>query len=195
MDVRFGGAITVACCALSLHAQMVAGEPAPDLTVRDASGAPVKLSSCVDKKHVALLAPAVGHAADWADSIRRLVALDTVLLFQDGPASTVLIDRAGMVRRVLPGRLLRGAELADFVGLWQSGKAFFVAYCARCHGEDGDQTWCDPKPLTGVSRRLSADQIREILHAGEPVNDEVIIRGERVKKSQLEAILVYLAGL
>src|SRR5579863_9568898 len=153
MNVRFGVGLTVGCCAFALWAATVPGEPAPDIAVRDADGASVKLSAYRQKKHVALLTGS--SPADWADTRRRLAALDTVLLFEDGAAGTMLIDKSGIVRRVVNGRVLSGSELAQFVEVWQSGKAYFLGYCARCHGEDGDNTACVDKVLTGVGRRLS----------------------------------------
>jgi len=181
--------------ALPLDAAMVPGEPAPDLVVKDSAGAAVRLSAWRDKKDIALLSPAAGQPpADLAAASRLLAPLDTILLVADGPARTVLIDRTGTVRRVTEGRALVGAELAKFVELWRDGKSAFVAYCARCHGEYGDAIWCDPNPLTGVGRRLSLEQILEILHPV-PMNDEVLVRSERIKKLDLETILIYLRSL
>ena len=196
MRVRFSFALVIAVCVLPLKAATVPGEPAPDRLVRDTSGTTVKLSAYRQKKHIALLAlsPDRVAAADWADTVRRFATLDTVVLFDDGPASTVLIDDKGVVRRVESGRVLTGAELAAFVELWQSGKGAFLAYCARCHGEDGDAVWCDPNPLTGVGQRLSAEQVRERLHPAD-INDQVIIRGEMIKRSDMEAIIIYIRSL
>jgi len=194
MRFRFCAAAVFAL-ALPLGAALIPGEPAPDLVVRDSAGTAVKLSAWQDKKQIALLSPAASQtAADWAATSRLLAPLDTIVLFADGPAATVLIDRTGIVRRVIEGRALMGAELAKFVELWQDGKSAFVAYCARCHGEYGDAIWCDPNPLTGVGRRLSLEQILEILHPV-PMNDEVLVRSERIKKIDLETILIYLRSL
>ena len=196
MSLRFSAAVAVTCCAIPLHAAMVPGEPAPDRLARDASGTAVKLSAYRQKKHIALLSvtPDRAAAADWTDTNRRLAALETVLLFDDGPAATVLIDDKGIVRRILTGRVLTGPELENFVELWQSGKGAFVAYCARCHGEDGNAVWCDPNPLAGVGQRLSPEQVRERLHPTE-INDQVIIRGEMIKRSDMESIIVYIRSL
>ena len=209
MKVRCWMALAAASCALSPGAAIAPGDPAPDLVVRDASGAAVRLSAYREKKHVALLAIPSGHAAaaDWQDTGKRLAALDTVLLFLtndseasrkflgDSASATLLIDRAGIVRRRLDGRVLSGAELEQFVDLWVSGKTYFIAYCARCHGEDGDSTLCVTTPLVGVGKKLSPEQIRESLRIGEVNDREVIIRGEIVKRSQLDAIIAYVGGL
>jgi hypothetical protein len=196
MGVRYCVAAALVCCAFSLNAAMVPGEPPPDLVVRDASGSTVRLSAYRQKKHIALLAVSAERiaATNWTDTNRRLAPLDTVLLFNEGPAATVLIDQKGIVRRVLGGRVLTGAELESFVELWQSGKGAFAAYCARCHGEEGDAVWCDPKPLTGLGQRMSTEQVRETLHMTD-INDEVIIRGERIKKLDIDAIVVYVRSL
>jgi len=197
MNIRFSCATAAVCLAFSLHAAMVPGEPAPDLVVRDASGTAVRLSDYRQKKHIALLTaqPDRIAGANWQDTIHRLAALDTVVLFHNGPAATMLIDRAGIVRRMLAGRVLSGADLEEFVWVWQSGKTYFVAYCARCHGEEGDETLCVDKPLTGVSQRMSPAQIRESLRIGEVNDREVLIRGEMIKRFQLDAILVYVGSL
>ncbi|SPE40531.1 exported hypothetical protein [Candidatus Sulfopaludibacter sp. SbA3] len=197
MNIRFWLAAAAACCAFSLDAALVPGEPAPDLVVRDVAGTTVRLSAYRQKKHIALLVapPDRLPTADWAGTERRLAALDTVVLFNDGPAATLLIDQTGVVRRVLTGSVLTGTGLTDFVELWQSGKAWFAGYCARCHGADGEDTWCDQKPLTGVGQRLSPTQIRETLNMWEVNDQEVIIRGERIKRPQVDAIIVYVSSL
>jgi hypothetical protein len=209
MNVRFWMALAVTYGAFSLDAAIVPGEPAPDLVVRDVSGNSVRLSAYRQKKHVALLTVPPGRAAgvDWPDTNRRLAALDTAVLFlvtdteesreflDNVSIATLLLDRAGVVRRVLTGRVLTGVDLAHFVELWQSGKTYFVAYCSRCHGEDGDSTLCVEKPLTGVGQKLSPEQIRDRLRVGEMSDTEVLIRGEIIKRSQLDAIIVYVAGL
>jgi len=195
MSIRLCVTGFAACFAMSLGAAMVPGEPAPDLVVRDSSGAAVKVSAYRDKKQIVLLsAPSDRGVADPSATNRLLAPLDTVVLFGDGSAATVLIDRTGFVRRVLDGRTLVGDELKKFVELWQDGKAAFVAYCAPCHGEYGDSIWCDQKPLTGVGQRLSLDEIMQVLHPT-PINDEVLIRSMRIKKADLETIIVYLRSL
>lgn len=209
MNIRFWMALSVAYGAFSLDAAIVPGEPAPDLVVRDVSGSVVRLSAYRQKKYVALLAVPPGRAAgvDWPDTIRRLAALDTTVLFlvtdaeksreflENVSTATVLLDRTGVVRRVLAGRVLTGADLEHFVEQWQSGKTYFVAYCSRCHGEDGDSTLCVEKPLTGLGQKLSPEQIRDRLRLGEMSDTEVLIRGEIIKRFQLDAIIVYVAGL
>ena len=65
----------------------------------------------------------------------------------------------------------------------------------RCHGEDGDNTACVDKVLTGVGRRLSPEQMRDALHIGEVNDREVVVRGEMIQRFQLDAILVYVNSL
>ena len=194
MLVRFLLLVAAACCPLFPQSALVPGEPAPDRALRDVSGNPVRLSDWAGKKHVALLAQPSKTAAGWTDTVRRLAALDTVLLFDSGPAATVLVDRAGIVRRVMAGRTLSGADLEEFVATWQAGKTYYIAHCARCHGNDADEVWCDPNPLIGISHRRTPDEIREHLRMT-PLGDEVIIRGESIKKYQVEAILIYVSSL
>ena len=187
------------------------GDPAPDLVLRDRFGVEVRLSAYLHKKHVVVLAHAPGAEQAPAvldDTGRRLNALDTALLFLADDAdvnrklldnvssATVLIDSSGVVRRVLPGRTLTGPDLGHFVKLWLTGKAVFSTRCGRCHGEDGDSTIClDVKPLVGIGRRLSEAQIREKLHPGELNDQELLIRGEFYSRPDVDAVIVYVAGL
>lgn len=187
------------------------GDAAPDITVRDCSGGRVRLSAYHEKKHAVVLAPAPGTAlvpAVLADACRRLELLDTAVLvtaggggeerkFLDGaPAGTVLVDAGGIVRRVLAGRALTGPDLAGFVRLWQSGRTVFNATCARCHGEDGDLHTCeDVKPLVGIGRRLTEAQIRERLRIGEVNHRDLMIRGQLYTRAEVDAVVVYTAGL
>ena len=209
MNIRFWMALAAAHGSFSLGAAVLPGDPAPDLAARDSSGTTVTLSAYRQNKCVALLAIEPNHAADadWPGTNRRLAALGTIALFvstdtpagkrlfENASAGTLLIDRSGVVRRLVKGRVLTGTDLVDFVELWQSGKAYFVAYCARCHGEDGSETLCVDKPLTGVGQRLSPEQIFQSLRIAEANDLEVYIRGEMIKRSQLDAIIVYVSGM
>ena len=195
MNIRLCVFCVVLACGLAADLGMTAGKEAPDLAVRNMSGEAVKLSAYKQKKNVVLLtAPEKVTATDWGNASRRLTALDTVVLFNEGPAATTLIDQAGMVRRVESGRALNGAELEGFVAVWQSGKAAFGAYCGPCHGADGGDVWCDPNPLIGVSQRLSEQQIRDALHMY-PINGKIMIRGQMYEPADIEAIIVFLRGL
>ena len=171
----------------------------------------MRLSVYRQRKHVIVLAQAPGSALTGAvldDTCRRLDALNSVVLFltsdpeasrelvENVPAATLLIDPGGVVRRVLPGRALTGSDLAEFVRLWQSGKAVFNTSCARCHGEDGDLEIClDVKPLVGIGKRLSEAQIRDRLRPGEINDREVLIRGQFFSRQDVDAVIAYVAGL
>ena len=208
---KYWAAFALAHCALPLGWAVKLGEPAPDIALRDCSGADVRLSAYHEKKHVALLAVGPGTTlapAVLADTCRGVAALDTVVLLlageapetrpflQGAPPATLLLDPKGVVRRVLLGRTLTGLELAGFVKLWQSGKAVFRGSCARCHGPDGDREDCgDVHSLVGIGRRLSEAEIRERLRIG-VINDEyVMIRETFYTRPDVEAIIVYVAGL
>jgi hypothetical protein len=196
MAIRNRAAAFAGFC-FSLGAAVLPGDAVPDLKVKDASGVPVRLSAYRGMKYVVLVAIPPGRStpAVETDTIRRLAAMDTVLLFSEGPAATLLVDRDGVARRVAEGRVLAGRELERFVYLWRSGKDYFVAYCARCHDEDGTSTLCVPTPLTGVGRRLTEEKLRESLRIGEVNAEQVVIRGEMIRRVQLDAILVYVSGL
>ncbi|MCW5980604.1 MAG: hypothetical protein KIT09_21170 [Bryobacteraceae bacterium] len=187
------------------------GEPAPDLTVRDARGAELRLSEVRDNRIVVLLAEGPAGRLPVAvieDACRRLEPLKAVALAlpsdvekndrlsEVAAPATVLIDPDGVMRRIEPGRALTGDELERFVKLWQFGKVVFNASCARCHGEDGALHICeDVKPLVGIGNRLTAPQIRERLRIGEVNDKEVLIRGEFYKRPEVDAVIAYISGL
>jgi cytochrome c553 len=204
-------AFAVAHCALPLSWAVKPGETPPDLALRDRSGSEVRLSAYLHKKHVAVLARAPERplpAAVLDDTCRRLDALNTVVLFlasdatenrrflDNAPSATLFIDTDGVVRRVLPGQVLTGPELAAFVKLWQSGKIVFETSCARCHGAEGDLSTCeDVKRLAGIGRRLTEAEIRERLRMGEVNDRDVIIRGQIYSRLDVDAVVAYVAGL
>jgi len=116
-------------------------------------------------------------------------------LLETDPPATLLVDPGDVVRRILPGRALTGPDLAGFVKLWEFGKTVFNAECARCHGEEGDLHICeDVKPLVGIGRRFTEAQIREKLRMA-AINDEYLIRGQMFTKQEVDAVIVYVAGL
>jgi len=201
-------ALALAHCALPLGWAVKLGEAVPDVALRDCAGTDVRLSAYHEKKSAIILAEASKIApAVLNEACRDLAPLDTVLLLLSGnaaenrrllesePPFTLLVDPGGVVRRVLPGRLLTGPDLVGFVKLWQFGKTVFNAECARCHGEDGDLHICeDVKPLMGIGRRLTEPQIRERLRMA-PINDQYLIRGQLFSKEDVDAVIVYVAGL
>jgi mono/diheme cytochrome c family protein len=66
----------------------------------------------------------------------------------------------------------------------------YGGYCARCHGESGNETsYPNIKPLGGIGNRLSKQQILEATAATGVVNLQTHPREE------LEALAVYVAGL
>jgi len=208
---KYWAALAVAHCALPLGWAVKPGEAAPDIALRDCSGADVRLSAYRQKKHAIILAQAPGAAlapAVLEDTCRRLQALDTVVLLLAGdagedrtflegaPAATLLVDPGGVVRRVLAGRALTGSDLAAFVKLWQFGKTVFNASCARCHGEEGDLHICeDVKPLVGIGRRLTEAQIREKLRIAVINDRDLLIRDHFYTRQDVDAVIAYVAGL
>jgi mono/diheme cytochrome c family protein len=208
--MRWYVAVTIAAGLVAIAYAVEPGDPVGDVVVRDRSGAQVQLFAYRQKKMVALLverpdATLSREALD--DAGRRLAPLGCVVARLDSDsagsrallgrtaAATILIDRDGVVRRILAGRALAGAELAGFAELWLTGKTWFGVYCARCHGDDGESTLCTEKPLAGVGRRMPLERIRESLRIGEVNDREVVIRGEIIRRERLEALLVYVGGL
>ena len=202
---------TAVICALPLAWAEKPGEAVADLVLRDPSGAQVKLSTYRQQKNVALLALAPGATLAPAvveDACRRLASLDTVVLFlaSDGKANrqllenassaTLLIDSDGVLRRMLPGRVLTGADLAGFVKLWLTGRTVFKTACARCHGDEGDSTICwDVKSLVGIGRRLSETEVRARLRPAVLDGRTVLIRSQFFTPHEVDAVIVYVAGL
>jgi cytochrome c553 len=207
---KYWAALALAHCALPLGWAVKLGEAVPDMSLRDCSGAEVRLSAYHQKRQVVVLVEAPGAKLAPAvldETCRDLAARDTVVLLLAGdatenrrlletdPPATLLVDSSGVVRRVLAGRALAGPDLAGFVKLWEFGKTVFNAECARCHGEDGDLHICeDVKPLVGIGRRLTEAQIREKLRMA-AINDQYLIRGQMFTKQEIDAAIVYVAGL
>jgi mono/diheme cytochrome c family protein len=109
---------------------------------------------------------------------------------------TILLDNSGVVRRLHSGPRLDPAALGAFVAQWRQGKSLFEASCARCHGNDGALHICDDvKPLTGIGRRLSPEEIRRRLRPAEVNEREVVIRATFFKRPDVDALIAYIAGL
>ena len=211
MRIRnYWAALALAHCALPLGWAVKLGETVPDVSLRDCSGADVRLSAYHQNRHVVILIEAPGARLAppvLNDTCRDLAARDTVVLVLAGeaaenrrlletdPPATLLVDPGDVVRRILPGRALTGPDLAGFVKLWEFGKTVFNAECARCHGEEGDLHICeDVKPLVGIGRRFTEAHIREKLRMA-AINDEYLIRGQMFTKQEVDAVIVYVAGL
>ena len=211
MEIRkYLAALALANCALPLAWAVKLGETVPDLTLRDCSGADVRLSPYQRQQNALILAEAAGvrlAPAVLSETCRDLAALDTLVFLVAGdaaenrrllgtdPSATVLVDPLNVVRRLLVGRALTGLDLARFVKVWQFGRTVFNAECARCHGEDGQMRTCeDVKPLVGIGRRLTEAQIRERLRMA-PINDQYLIRSQFFTKEEVDAVVIYVAGM
>jgi len=201
----FWAALALAQCAPPLAWAVKLGDTVPDVALRDCSGAGVRLSAYHPKKLAVILAQPPGAKlapALLADACRDLAPLNTLVFVLAGdtlpgtdPPATMLVDPDGVVRRLLSGQALTGPDLVRFVKLWQFGKTVFSARCARCHGEDGALQTCeDVKLLMGIGRRLTEAQIRERLRLA-PVNDQYLIRSQLFTKEEVDAVIVYVAGL
>lgn len=189
------------------------GAPAPDLAIETADGKPVSLVRHLQqhKRDAALWVPRAGEAIprpDFERAQKRLAERDADLLVAPpspvagrpgldsiAPA-TLLVDSGGMVRRIEPGRLLKGKELEEFLDQWRLGRGVFLSACARCHGDDGSLEVCgDVKRLTGIGNRLTAAQVYERLRVGELSQHEVLVRGRFHKREEIQAVIVFVRGL
>jgi cytochrome c553 len=76
------------------------------------------------------------------------------------------------------------------LGEWGTGRAVWMNYCARCHGEDGrSETYAGTKSMAGIGRRLSREEIARRTNSTGSVDMSRFTRGE------LEALWKYVAGL
>jgi len=79
---------------------------------------------------------------------------------------------------------------------WELGRETYLSRCARCHGEDGsDTSYPDIRPLKGIGKRLTRDQIRARLHLKAVGPKLVLIRGETFTAAEVEALISYVAEL
>ena len=112
-----------------------------------------------------------------------------------GTNQALLVDEHGILRRkgAVPAT---AAQAVEFVREWDQGKVIFHNHCARCHGEDGqDTTYPYIRRLAGIGNRLSPAQIRERLHPTVVGPNYITVRGESFTARELEQLIVFLAGL
>lgn len=189
------------------------GAPAPDWAVEAAAGRPGALSRHVRhyKRDAALLVAKPGESLPMAtlkEAAAALAQLNIDLLTvpplpgRDRPGlepiapATLLVDAGGVVRRIEPGRLLRGKVLQEFIGQWREGREAFFASCARCHEDDGSLESCeDVKPLVGIGNRLTPAQVYERLRAGKLSETDVLIGSRFYKRKEVEELVVFVRGL
>ena len=106
---------------------------------------------------------------------------------------TFLIDKDGWIRRI--ERKVRpethAEDMIDLIRKWKSGRAIYSVYCARCHGDDGNETgYPDIKKLGGIGNRLTTPaQITKATAASGLVDLDAI--GQK----NLEALAIYVGGL
>jgi peroxiredoxin len=207
------------------------GQPAPDFTLLDSSGAHRALSDFRGKSNVVLLFTDKTRPKPQSlqKSAANLASLDTALLLVPRPAvnlsqlkspnlyilsdpggdvtrrylvtepgrvsqTAFLIDKVGLVRRIGCTDALGETrqELVQFVEQWRDGKEMFDLACARCHT---DESYPYIKMLGGIGNRLTKGQIRERISAIELKRDQISVRSRMYTRRQLDALLVYVAGL
>jgi len=86
--------------------------------------------------------------------------------------------------------------VAQLVEQWQRGKFSYQLACARCHGEDGNsEDYPYIKKLGGIGKRMSRDEIRDRLRAVTITREEISVRSHLFSRRDLDALLIYVAGL
>ena len=106
--------------------------------------------------------------------------------------ATFWIDREGVIRRVWRNvsPTTMGADLVTFARAWNKGQAVYQAQCARCHGDDGNDTsYAHIKTLGGIGNRLSEDQILAATRA------TGIVDLSQFSADDIRALMTYVAGL
>jgi alkyl hydroperoxide reductase subunit AhpC len=105
---------------------------------------------------------------------------------------TFWIGRDGMIRRVWDrvNPTTMGAELIEFARAWKKGQAIYQGQCARCHGDDGNDTsYAQIRTLGGIGNRLAEE---ELLKATEATG---IVDLSRFTQEELRALMTYVAAL
>lgn len=99
---------------------------------------------------------------------------------------TLLVDRAGVLRRVVMDARQAAAEMER----WKLGRKLYVNYCARCHGEDGrSETYPNTRSMAGIGNRYSEKQILE------KTNSTASVDLSQFSRAELDAIAAFVAGL
>ncbi len=119
-----------------------------------------------------------------------------VVISAEVPAGkALLIDGRGILRRKGPAPE-SAEEAVAFVKEWELGRASFLNRCARCHGEDGADTGSPYiRALTGIGNRMNAMPIRAKLFPTVVQPDYITARGEPFTAQELDALIVFVAGL
>ena len=105
---------------------------------------------------------------------------------------TFLIDKEGFIRRIerKVNPETHGEDLVLLMKRWQEGKKIYDAYCARCHGDDGNaEGYPSVKKLGGIGNRMTVEQIIEATAATGLVNLN------QFSEEELKALAIYVAGL
>lgn len=98
----------------------------------------------------------------------------------------VLVDGAGVVRRVFA----HGAAVDDEVLQYRQGRALWRDVCARCHGEDGQDTRYPGTPsLRGYGNGRETSEIRQKIEQSSTVNIS------HYKPKERQALAVFVGGL
>lgn len=98
----------------------------------------------------------------------------------------LLVSRDGLLRRVAVNTV---AARADMVA-WKTGRAIWLTYCARCHGDDGrSEIYVNTRSLSGVGNRLNEEQIAQATRSFGAVD----LTG--FSKEELRGLWIFVAGL
>ncbi len=112
-----------------------------------------------------------------------------------GRGWAALVDAEGILRgvqRVQPS----GRGLSELARSWREGRTHYMVACARCHGDQGDDTgYPFIKSLSGIGNRLTLKEIRDRLRPVVLRQDHIVIRSFAFRENELQALVRFVAGL
>lgn len=182
-----------AVLAAVLEAQVKLGAPPPESEWKNISRR--SLEDFRGKKVVVVFAEtAPDGISEIAGELRKRGVEVLYAAPRAGGPFVWLLDEQGIVRRA--ESLPKPAQgIADLVTEWELGKTAFAWGCPECHGKDGNEGYNGAHSLEGVGNRLSRAQIRTKLNATKISVDRYSIRCCQFTGRELEALIVFVAGL
>lgn len=105
-----------------------------------------------------------------------------------------VIDGQRTVRRAV--EIQDASGLLEAAEVYEAGRAAYRSACARCHGADGrSDSYPYIKTLNGLGARAGTAEIRARLHPLPLGDNQLSVRGHLFTARELDALVVYIAGL